>query len=117
MIEANNIAVEPIACLICVVLKPGAPIKIELRTSSGNGEIDRAAVEAITRVTLRQPLETDVKAQHACYHFSAAVRRIPPLPVAGCGFDEVTRTFSCYYPTMRVLRTSVTLESVDYDGG
>jgi hypothetical protein len=117
MIEANNIAVEPIACLICVVLKPGAPIKIELRTSSGNGEIDRAAVEAITRVTLRQPLETDVKAQRACYHFSAAVHRIPPLPVAGCGFDEVTRTFSCYYPTMRVLRTSVTLESVDYDGG
>jgi hypothetical protein len=116
MIVQNAAGAEPIACLICVVLKPGALPKVELRTSSGNGEMDRAALEALTHATLRRPLDPDVKPERACYQFTATVRRVPPLPIAGCGFDEVKLTFGCYYPTMRVLHTAVTLESVDYGG-
>lgn len=117
MIEDNAASDQAITCRVCLVVATGRPTRVELAESSGNGEMDRASIEALERAVLRRPLDPDVKPQRACYHFAAAIHRLPPLPLVGCGFDETTHTFGCYYPTMRVLRTSVTLDSVDYDGG
>lgn len=113
MIEGNERAASPIGCMVCLVIKPDTAPQIVLGDSSGNLEVDRMAVEALERAAARRPVDRDVKPEKACYRFTANVSRIPPLPIAGCGFDEVKMTFGCYYPTMRVYKTSVTLESVD----
>jgi hypothetical protein len=113
LLEANNNRNEPIAAMICVQLRPDARPRIEVSTSSGNSELDRTAVESLSRAVSGRPLDPGVKPQRACYHFTAAVERAPPIIISGCTFDEVKRTFGCYYPAMKILRTDVTLASVD----
>jgi outer membrane biosynthesis protein TonB len=105
---------EDIACQVCVVLRPGAPPQVMLAHSSGNAEVDRTAVEALERAVARRPQNKDLRPERACYKFSARVYRIPPLPMVGCNFDEVSLTAGCYYPGKQVYKTTVDLESVDY---
>jgi hypothetical protein len=107
---------RPMACLVCLVMRPGEPAKVELAASSGNKEVDRAAMEALERTAQRRPTDPEVRKQRSCYRFSVTVIRIPPVPVVGCSFDEAALTASCYYPTKKMTRTQVHLESVDYDG-
>jgi hypothetical protein len=114
--EGTMSAAQPMACLICLVVRPGESPRVELASSSGNKEVDRAAVDALTRTANRRPTDPDVRQQRSCYRFSVKIIRIPPVPMVGCGFDESTLSASCYYPTKKVVRTDVTLESVDYDG-
>jgi hypothetical protein len=114
--RGKSAAVEPMDCVVCVVVRPGAPPEVVLRDSSGNAEIDNTAVESLRQATSNRPLEESVSAQKSCYRFRATVQRIPPVPVIGCGFDEVTMSAKCFLPTQKVRRTSVTLESV-VEGG
>ena len=116
LIKGTQTAAEPIACLVCLVVRPGEEPKVVMDGSSGNSEVDRMATEALARASRRWPLDPDVKPQRSCYRFSVTISRIPPLPMVGCGFDEATLTGGCYYPTMKVTKTDVHLESVDYGG-
>ena len=109
-------AARPMACLVCLVIRPGETASVELAASSGNKEVDRAAVEALERTAQRRPTDPEVRRQRSCYRFSVTVIRIPPVPMVGCSFDEAALTASCYYPTKKMTRTQVHLESVDYDG-
>jgi hypothetical protein len=113
MVDDNAAANEPITAMICATLRPDLPPRIEVSTSSGNSELDRAAITALTRATSSRPPDPALKPQRACYHFTAAVERAPPIVISGCSFDEVKLTLGCYYPAMKVLRTNVTLASVD----
>lgn len=106
---------QPRHCLVCVVIKPGAGPEIVLSNSSGNAEVDRAAVEALQRATQARPPGSDVRPQKSCYRFQASVERIPPSQAVGCTFDEVKLTAECHYPTKKVRKTTVHLESVEYD--
>jgi hypothetical protein len=108
---------EAIACQVCLVVRPGLPPEVVLAKSSGNKEVDNAATDALTRASLRRPFEDDLKPQRACYRFAATIYRIPPLPIAGCGFDEATLKIGCYYPGMQVYQLKVSLDLVDYSGG
>jgi hypothetical protein len=114
--RGRSAAVKPMDCVVCVVLRPGAAPEVVLRESSGNAEIDNTAVESLRQATRARPLDSDVPPQKSCYRFRATVQRIPPVPIIGCGFDEVTMSARCYLPLQKVRRTSVTLESVDYGG-
>jgi outer membrane biosynthesis protein TonB len=116
MLEGTARAVEPMDCLVCLVVRRDAPPEVVLTASSGNPEVDRAAVEALRRSANTRPLDQDVRPQKTCYRFRATVHRVPPIPIAGCAFDEVTLTASCYYPTKKIRKITVNLESVDYDG-
>jgi hypothetical protein len=113
MIDDNAAGNAPIASVICVVLRPDAAPRIEVSASSGNGELDRVAITSLTRAAGRQPLDPGLRPQRACYHFAAAVERAAPLFISGCTFDEAKLTWGCYYPAMKVLRTNVTLASVE----
>jgi hypothetical protein len=115
-IKGTEQAAQPMACLICLVIRPGETPRIELAASSGNKEVDRAAVEALERTAERRPTDPDVRNQRSCYRFTVTIIRIPPVPIVGCNFDEAALKASCYYPTKKVTRTDVKLESVDYDG-
>ena len=115
-IKGTEQAATPMACLICLVIRPGETPRVELAASSGNQEVDRAAVEALERTADRRPTDPDVRKQRSCYRFSVTITRIPPVPIVGCNFDEAALKASCYYPTKKVTRTDVKLESVDYDG-
>lgn len=117
MIDDNDAGHAPIASMICVVLQPDAPPRIEVNTSSGNRELDRAAIESLARAASSRPPDPDIKPQRACYHFTAAVERAAPIPISGCAFDEVKMTLGCYHPAMKILRTNVTLASVDERDG
>jgi hypothetical protein len=108
---------EAIACQVCLVLRPGLPPEVVLAKSSNNREIDQAAIDALTRASLRKPMEKDVQPERACYRFAATLYRIPPLPIVGCGFDESTLKVGCYYPGMQVYQLKVSLDLVDYSGG
>jgi hypothetical protein len=113
MVDDNAAGNAPIASLVCVQLQPDAPPKVEVSSSSGNRELDRAALASLSHAATSQPLDPDLKPQRACYHFTAAVERAPPIVMAGCSFDEVKLTLGCTYPAMKVLRTNVTLASVE----
>jgi hypothetical protein len=115
-IEGTEQAARPIACLVCLVIRPGETARVELAASSGNEEVDRAAIEALERTAERRPTDQDVRKQRSCYRFSVTVTRIPPVPIVGCNFDEAALKASCYWPAKKVTRTDVKLESVDYDG-
>jgi hypothetical protein len=108
--------IEPMDCVVCVVLRPDTAPEVVLGESSGNAELDNAAVEALKQATDNRAIEEDVPSQKSCYRFRATVQRIPPVPVIGCGFDEVTMSAKCFYPTQKVHKTTVILESVDYGG-
>jgi hypothetical protein len=115
-LDGTEQAARPIACLVCLVIRPGETARVELAASSGNKEVDRAAVEALERVAERRPTDQDVRNQRSCYRFTTTIHRIPPVPIVGCNFDEAALRASCYYPTKKVTKTDVKLESVDYDG-
>jgi outer membrane biosynthesis protein TonB len=116
MLESTARAVEPMDCLVCLVVRRDGPPEVVLTASSGNAEVDRAAVEALRRSANTRPVDEDVRPQKTCYRFRATVHRVPPIPIAGCAFDEVALTASCYYPTKKLRKVTVNLESVDYDG-
>ena len=108
--------IEPMDCVVCVVLRPHAEPEVTLGESSGNAELDNAAVDALKQATNTRTIEKDVPSQKSCYRFRATVERVPPVPVLGCGFDEVTMSARCFYPTQKIQKTTITLESVDYGG-
>jgi hypothetical protein len=114
MLEGTKKGAAPIAAQVCLLVNPGAPARVELGKTSGNAEVDRAAVDALTRAAQRRAPDPDVKQQRTCYRFAVTVTRVPPLPVAGCMFDEVNLTASCYYPLKKAMTISVSLDSVDY---
>jgi len=117
LLRAAEMGAESIACQVCLVIRPGLPPQVVLAKSSGNKEVDDAAVDALGRAALRRPFDEDLKAERACYKFAALIYRIPPLPIAGCGFDESTLKIGCYYPGMQVYQLKVHLELVDYSDG
>ena len=108
--------IEPMDCVVCVVLRPNTEPEVSLGESSGNAELDNAAVDALKQATNIRTIEKDVPSQKSCYRFRATVERVPPVPVLGCGFDEVTMSARCFYPTQKIQKTSIILESVDYGG-
>lgn len=108
-------AATPIACLVCLVLRPPAAPEVVLGASSGNDALDRQAMSAVRRAADNRPLEADVRAQRSCYRFEATVFRVPPLPVLGCATDEKGGV-QCMYPMKKLMKTTVTLQSVDYGG-
>jgi hypothetical protein len=107
---------EPMQCLVCVVVRAGRAPEVVLDSSSGNAELDRAAVDSLEQATRTRAVESYVRPQKSCYRFRATVQRVPPVPVIGCNFDEVTLKAGCVYPTQKVYKTTVELESVDYEG-
>jgi hypothetical protein len=115
ILEGNQRAAEGIIAHVCMVVAPGATPAVELGQTSGNAEVDRAAIDALTRAARRRPADRDLARQRTCYSFSVKVVRVPPLPVAGCMFDEVELTASCYYPLKKGMTMSVSVDSVDYD--
>jgi hypothetical protein len=115
ILEGNKKGAEAITSQVCLLVEPGGIPRVELGKTSGNAEVDRAAVDALTRAAGRRAPEPDVRKQRTCYRFAVKVVRVPPLPVAGCMFDEVELTASCYYPLKKAMTISVSLESVDYD--
>jgi outer membrane biosynthesis protein TonB len=117
LLRAAEKGSQAIACQVCLVIRPGQPPEVVLTSSSGNKEVDEAATDAVTRAALRRPYEKDLKPERACYRFAATVYRIPPLPIAGCGFDEVKMKLNCFYPGMQVYKLDVKLDLVDYSGG
>jgi hypothetical protein len=114
ILEGNQRGAEAIASQVCLVLEPGAEPRVELGESSRNAEVDGAAVDALARAARRRQPEADLRKQRACYRFAVKVVRVPPLPVAGCMFDEVELTATCYYPLKKAMTISVSLDSVDY---
>jgi hypothetical protein len=114
ILEGNRKGAEAIASQVCLVLEPGASPRVELGESSHNAEVDGAALDALVRAARRRQPEPDLKRQRACYRFAVKVVRVPPLPVAGCMFDEVELTASCYYPLKKGMSISVSIDSVDY---
>jgi hypothetical protein len=116
ILRGNELAATPIACLVCVELRPGLPPAVKLVGSSGNSGIDREATQALDHAVRRKAVDTDLRPGRACYRFTATMHRLPPLPIVGCGFDEASLKAECYYPTKAVYRTTVNLESVDHGG-
>ena len=105
------------ACLVCLVIRPGRD------RAAWNWPPVRATRRSIAPPSRRWSAPpsagrptSDVRKQRSCYRFSVTVTRIPPVPIVGCNFDEAALKASCYYPTKKVTRTEVKLESVDYDG-
>jgi len=115
ILEGNRKGAEAITSQVCLVLEPGASPRVELGESSHNAEVDGAALDALARASRRRQPEPDLRRQRACYRFAVKVVRVPPLPVAGCMFDEVELTASCYYPLKKAMTISVSLDSVDYE--
>jgi len=114
--RGESAAAQPMECLVCVVVRANRAPEVVLDGSSGNAELDKAAVQSLERATRTRTVETYVRPQRSCYRFRATVQRVPPVPVIGCRFDEVTLKGGCVFPTQKVYKTSVSLESVDYDG-
>jgi hypothetical protein len=108
---------ESISCQVCLVIRPGLPPEVVLAKSSGNKEVDEAATDALLRAAQRRPYEQDLKPERACYRFAATIYRIPPLPIAGCSFDESKLKLDCFYPGMQIYRLKVRLDLVDYSDG
>jgi hypothetical protein len=115
ILEGNRKAAEGLDAQVCLLVEPGATPRVELGKTSGNQEVDQAAIDALTRASHRRQSELDLKEQRACYSFAVKVVRVPPLPVVGCTFDEMELTASCYYPLKKGMEISVSLDSVDYD--
>ena len=115
ILEGNRKGAEGIAAQVCLLVEPGATPRVELSKTSGNREVDQAAIDALTRAANRRQSELDLKKQRACYSFVVKVVRVPPLPMVGCQFDEVELTASCYYPLKKQMVISVGLDGVDYD--
>jgi hypothetical protein len=115
ILEGNRKGAEAIASQVCLLFAPGAPPRVQLGQSSNNDEVDRAAVDALSRAARRRQPEPDLRKQRTCYTFAVKVVRVPPLPMVGCMFDEVELTASCYYPLKKGMTISVSLDSVDYE--
>jgi hypothetical protein len=109
------VTAQPITCLVCLVLRPPAAPEVVLGASSGNASLDREAMAAVRQAANTRPLEEALRPQRSCYRFQATVFRVPPLPVLGCGPDG-KGGITCLYPMKKLIKTSVSLESVDYDG-
>lgn len=114
LLRAAEKGAEAISCQVCLVLRPGAAPEVVLAGSSGNREVDEAATDALTRAASRRPPDPDLVFQRACYRFAARIWRVPPLPIAGCSFDEATLSARCFYPGKQIYRLNVNLELVDY---
>jgi hypothetical protein len=117
LLRAAEKGAESIACQVCLVIRPGQPPEVVLARSSANKEVDEAAIDALKRAALRRPYEKDLRPERACYTFAATVYRIPPLPIAGCNFDESALKFNCFYPGKLMYQLKVRLDLVDYSGG
>ncbi len=117
ILEGNRKGAEAIASQVCLLLAPGDPPRVELGRSSNNDEVDRAAIDALRLAARSRQPESDLARQRTCYRFEVKVVRVPPLPVAGCTFDEVALTASCYYPLKKAMVISVSVDGVDYDEG
>jgi hypothetical protein len=90
---------------------------VQVRRSSRRGPFDRLARRALARAVKRRPPTRRERPVRACYRVVAAFNRVPPLPVAGCTFDEVEPSIDCFYPFKKVLKTRLTLVSLHYLDG
>ena len=89
-------------------------MEIKLQRSSNRPAFDRLARTALTRALKRRPVTRKQRPVEACYRVAALFTRVPPLPMAGCQFDEVHLKAACFYPLMKVLKPRVTLVSARY---
>jgi hypothetical protein len=112
MMRAAADGADRLACSVCVVIGAGGSSEPKLARSSGRPPFDRLAVKAVRKAARLQAPPADLKSVQACYLAEARFHRVPPIPVVGCHFDESKPSLDCFYPTKKILRWSVKLQSV-----
>jgi outer membrane biosynthesis protein TonB len=110
-----------LACDVCVTIAFGQAPRLELAHGSSSDELDRAAVEAMRIAVDKRPVteplwpagtRADSAApMRACYRFSASARRLPPVMLPGCAFDEVKMKVGCTWPMKKIFKSDVKLVS------
>jgi hypothetical protein len=113
-------AVE-LACDVCVTITFGQVPRLDLAHKSSSDELDAAAMSAMQFALDRRPIteplwpagtRADTAApMRACYRFSASARRLPPVMLPGCAFDEVKMKVGCAWPLKKIFKSDVKLVS------
>jgi hypothetical protein len=112
MMRAAADGADRLACSICVVLGAGGSPEPAVAQSSGRPPFDKLAAEAVRKAARLRAPPAGLKPVRACYLAEARFHRVPPIPVVGCSFDESKPSLDCYYPTKKILRWSVKLQSI-----
>jgi hypothetical protein len=100
---------------VCLDMAPGKTPVPSLRRQSGNAALDRLVVESFVRAIAARPVPPDVRTGLACYEVRLSAFRMPPVPIASCGFDG--SGFSCVWPFKKISSVTAKLLSVDYVRG
>jgi hypothetical protein len=118
--NADDGAVE-LACDVCVTIAFGQVPRLELSHKSSSDELDEAALEAMRFAVDHRPVTEplwpagahadNAAPMRACYRFSASARRLPPVMLPGCAFDEVKMKVGCTWPMKKIFKSNVKLVS------
>jgi len=90
----------------------GSIVAVRLVGGSGNADHDRlvlARVEALASGRLGPP---PAQGRRTRWAVSTRFEVVPPLPVAGCGFDATFHPAGCAYPLQRRVKSSARLERI-----
>ncbi|HVY38208.1 MAG TPA: hypothetical protein VHM31_09735 [Polyangia bacterium] len=100
---------------VCLDMGPGKASAPILRRQSGNAALDHLVVDAFSRAIADRPVPPDVRSGIACYEVRISAFRMPPVPIAACGFDS--QGVNCFWPFKKIASVSGRLLSVDYTRG
>jgi hypothetical protein len=100
---------------VCLDMAPGQSPEPTLRRESGNAALDHLVLDSFARVVAERPVPPDVRRGIACYEVRISAFRMPPVPVAACGFDA--HGVNCVWPFKKIASVTGRLLSVDYTRG
>ena len=110
-----------LACDVCVTIAFGQAPRVEIGHRSSSDEMDGEAMKAMRFAVDNRPAteplwpagtrEDRAAPMRACYRFSASARRLPPVMLPGCAFDEVKMKVGCVWPLKKIFKSDVKLVS------
>jgi hypothetical protein len=101
------------AAEVCLRLAPGKEPEPSLRKSSGDGALDRLALDSFARAAAVRDAPGDLRPELACYTMRMRALRMPAVPMFGCALD-VGGVSDCRWPFKKVVEVEGHVLDVDY---
>ena len=99
---------------VCLDVAAGRETTVVLRRGSGNGALDRVAMDSFAKAVAVRPVPADARRGLACYELRISAFRMPPLPFVACSFDIGITGPTCVWPYKKVTSVKGRLLSVEY---
>ena len=80
--------------------------------SAGFDKLALAQTRALARLELHKLGAPPREGRTTLWAFEADFNMVPPLPIAGCGFDAYFMPGECFWPGKRSVRSRIRLEAI-----